>query len=348
MKSMSIFEQYADHQMRLPGRSGVAFELSAALCLPEDASFDVGIDIALITRANQYRYLRRAVQADFVTRLADYFWAMASGPSSVPEPFHDPLAGLTLTPEYISDFTVQLGIQVLDDDLPTGIGLVTTRSALISATNQLREWLEAKPVPASAVDLPVMLFGDEEGCRLTGVYRPGVEISDPNSVFVAQLIQLTTADEGDLAASMLVETLLLPALVMHGVFDDGTPWVAVAQALPAEMPTALGLTWDPIGFARAEVHRVLPRGASVINEVMGTRAQLIELFAESGVPTALVADWSITDLVTAAMAELCMAPVSMVVRGKAIGCALPDIPHDCEQDVFTCVFTNWQRLRLGM
>jgi hypothetical protein len=358
MEARFIWEYDPQPTMRIPAIGGASLTISTAVSTEAMSRGlgAVGVDIELMTPTYRAVHGRRPVTEDFAERLGDFLWSVASefNPEDTVDTFEDSEANLTIQVIDSTNFTVTLSVEVVADDSNgtddiDGLSFETSRAVLITAAEEARrltrtaEWAEG--VSITEPDLPIGLFFDPRGHRLTGLYRTGRGVGGGADV-VAVFHFLDLADEahGEVETSLLVAHLPFCSVAAHGVDDRRRPWIIVSQIVPVGARSTLGKPWNAVQVARDELHRAIRQMADVTisGESVNTHTDLLDLIEAKGVDRQLIEDWTVEDLALAGVAELANVPLPQLAVGRLTGCAFPDVDHNCPKDVFDCAFTRWQ------
>lgn len=187
-------------------------------------------------------------------------------------------------------------------------------------------------------------FEFEQGSRLTGIWMwpwPGDPGAD-NVALVSQ-VRLGAGQDGSLECDFLSSHLPWAAGGVHGVGPEGDPWLVVVQMAPrAAAGELVGSVspWWPMTDGIARALRLNPE-AEIIDDMALTVDDLRGAFVSGGIPAAQIDGWATPDLLSGLLAECANVPLNSIVTGRVTGCAFPDLPHDCERDVFRDVFAAW-------
>ena len=184
----------------------------------------------------------------------------------------------------------------------------------------------------------------EPGSRLTGIWQwpwPGDDDADDLMVLLSK-VSLGDGQDGALESDFLSSHTAWAFGGIHGVGPDGSPWLVLAQIAPA-VAGALVSSPSPWWALADGLDRALRFNAEAD---LGTRIgmnrdDLVRVYGEAGVAPERLTDWTVPDLVSGLLAECAYVPLPQVVAGAVTGCALPDIDHDCQHDVFRDVFAAW-------
>lgn len=360
MEARFIWEYEPQPTMRIPAIGGASLTVSTAVSTEAMSRGlgAVGVDVELMTPTYRAVHGRRPVTEDFAQRLGDFLWSVASefNPEDSVDAFDDPEAGLTIQVVDSTTFTVTLTVEVVADDSNgtddiDGLTFETSRAVLITAADEARrlartaDW--APEVAITEPDLPLGLFYDPTGHRLTGLYRTGMGVGGGADVVAAfHFLGLPDEAHGEVETSLLVAHLPFCSVAAHGVDERRRPWIIVAQIVPVGARSTLGKPWSAVQVARDELHRAIRQMADVTisGESIATHTDLLNLIEAKGVDRQLIADLSVEDLVLTGVAELANVPLPLLAVGRLTGCAFPDVDHDCPKDVFDCAFNRWQEL----
>lgn len=157
---MEIFNPLHDvypAQFRLPGFDGAGLffrTLTVPESLPGLNRLALAFDVGLLSPERKVEYLSRKADAEFVRRLAAFFWSAANDfhpEQTVPILTQDSM-GLTIAIVSSSDFRIEiqitlveeLGANILEFDV---LQFETSRLALTTAASEVRELLGEKEEP---------------------------------------------------------------------------------------------------------------------------------------------------------------------------------------------------------
>lgn len=186
--------------------------------------------------------------------------------------------------------------------------------------------------------------------RMTGIWINKTHDPDVgNEVALAQMIILSADQDPAVESDFLCSHLPFHIGGFHGVFADGQAWLVIIQKASAALSKHMVSATDPHWILVDGISRVLRYNAGAEAEQWATwdRDSLETYYAQQGVEVAVIASWSIAELLWGLLAECCNAPLLAVVQGYKTGCAFPNREHNCQADVFNDVFSLWTTLALA-
>jgi hypothetical protein len=188
----------------------------------------------------------------------------------------------------------------------------------------------------------------EPGSRMTGIWDAAVDTEGDDLCVCITKIVLGPGQDGVVESGFLGAHLPYHFGGFHGVGPDGSPWTVVAQVAPVSAAERVGAAspyWPMVdGLDRAlQFNPETWIEASIEMDA----ARLRYMYDLQDVPTELVADWEVGELVRGLLAECCNVPLKEIAAGRITQCAFPERPHECQHDVFSDVFALWATMALN-
>ena len=179
----------------------------------------------------------------------------------------------------------------------------------------------------------------EPQSRMTGVWTTRVPDFGGRGLHAfGQLIWLGEGQDPDVEWDFLGSHLPLHLAGVSGVDPNGRPWLFVIQLAPEVDPES-----NPSALMRNAMNRALEfnGGAWCHDELSLSLEDLRAIYAERGVESDDIAEWTVPELIFGLLAECCYVELPQIVAGRVTQCAFRDDEHECTHDVFTDVFSRW-------
>lgn len=184
----------------------------------------------------------------------------------------------------------------------------------------------------------------ESETRMTYVWtKSRDEEQTKNSLVTVHLILIDEYQDCDVESTIITRFLPFHTGGFSGVDRHGRPWMVVIQHSQYDDSSKLAQKQGPFWALQNSLERALQHSPSarVMVENRYTRDELLEIYEFDGLSTGRTFTWSTAELIYGLLAELCDVPLPHVVNGYAIQCAFPNIEHECENNVFSDVFSRW-------
>lgn len=176
------------------------------------------------------------------------------------------------------------------------------------------------------------------GCR-TGV-GPGLD-----GVISLHLLDLPDGQQGSVEMSMAHAHLPFAGTSLHGTYPDGAEWVLLTQVAVVEPGRLLPSDDKAIDLMRSQLDRYsrVNPNAEIRAEVLLDRPSVLGGYAKRGITSDDLSEWTLEELLSGLVCDMCNADLSLVVKGRNSGCSLPDTDHICTGNGFTDIFAHWSR-----
>lgn len=168
---------------------------------------------------------------------------------------------------------------------------------------------------------------------------------DDEIVVLGQYLQLPRGQHVELEEDFLGSHLPFRRASFGGRDIDDDPWLFMLQAVPRSVVTDVhGPDADSYEVMRESMSRALSYNfeAEIGPEGEWTRADLIGVYAASGIERTRIDRWTTFELLRGLLAELTGVPLRDLVAGYP-DCTFPGVQHTCEHDVFRDAFVAWTR-----
>lgn len=176
------------------------------------------------------------------------------------------------------------------------------------------------------------------GCR-TG-FGPGLD-----GVISLHLLDLPDGQQGSVEMSMAHALLPFAGTSLHGTYPDGAEWMLLTQVAVVDPGRLLPSQDKAVDLMRSQIDRYsrVNPNAEIRAEVLLDRPSILDGYTQRGISFEELSDWTLEELLTGLICEMCNADLGLVVKGRNIGCSLPDTDHICTGNGFTDIFGHWSR-----
>jgi hypothetical protein len=164
-------------------------------------------------------------------------------------------------------------------------------------------------------------------------------------VVCLHLVDLPDGQQGSEEMSMARAHLPFAGTSIHGTYPDGSEWMVLTQVAVVDPVQGFPTPDEAVGVLEEQFRRYqrLNSAATVVDQVVLNRLELLTGYQQSGVDLLALTDWGVDELLAGMVCEMCNIPLRDVIDGRDAGCSLPDVDHYCTGNGFTDVFAQWSR-----